>query len=354
MRLKWSGVTLAVVGLIGTVTFGQTEKKIVDRVVTVDKVDGKEINLQFVVDDEDVSSHWIGVTGTPVDGLLKKHLKIDSGVVISFVSEESPASKAGLQVDDIILSVNGQGVENIQTVAKMVSESGDKSLKFVVLREGDDKQIKVTPEKRPDGLVVRPLGSHISASDIKSLNQWIDSKVVGPDALKRMTILRLMPGGIVDSDVVRVLEGFRKSEGEVKGKSMSIAITQTDGKAKITINQDGKATTVTEDNLDDLPKEVREHVKRLLAEPNADLKGVIGKAFPDARLEIVRRGTAETVEKSGKHQVRIRQAKPGKAPGNEVEEYHRKIDAQVAEQLKHVQKQLEEMRKEIRSLRNKK
>lgn len=361
MKMKYAGLTLAVFGLVGTVAIGQTEERIVD----------KEYNVQVVLGDQELPSHWIGVSGAPVDGLLKKHLKLETGVVIQWVSDDSPASKAGLQADDIILSVDGKGVGSIEAVAKLVGDSGSQSMKFAILRDGDEKRIKVKPEKRPDGVGLVPQGNSFRPSDIKSLNQWVDNefKIVGPNALKGTTILRLMPGGIVDTDVAKVLEGFRKSEGEVKGRGVTVHMTKNnDGKAKITVTENGKTTSVTEDEIDKLPESVREHVKRLLSQPKTDLKGVIGKAIPGARLEIVRRGTENTqVEKQGtqlkklelrgtqtkqlqgQQQIRIRQLQAPK--DGEVQAYQIKVDSQLADQLKEVQKQLEELRKEIQSLK---
>ncbi|HSR62632.1 MAG TPA: M48 family metallopeptidase [Gammaproteobacteria bacterium] len=67
------------------------------------------------------------------------------------IAEGSPAALAGLQVGDIIMSVNGEsapvGEEAAKKMAELIKEQGEKSdqLDFVVHREGISNTINVTP-----------------------------------------------------------------------------------------------------------------------------------------------------------------------------------------------------------------
>jgi stage IV sporulation protein B len=59
----------------------------------------------------------------------------------------SPAEKAGIQVGDTILSVNGQPITGIKMIGQVASEAGkaNKSIKFTLLREKNQHQVSLTP-----------------------------------------------------------------------------------------------------------------------------------------------------------------------------------------------------------------
>jgi S1-C subfamily serine protease len=91
-----------------------------------DKVGNIEFKVQILGEQDSrvkLPSHWIGLSGSPVDSILKRHLKIDDGILVEFVGEDSPASKAGLQVDDIVISVNGKTVSSIEQLARFVAKT---------------------------------------------------------------------------------------------------------------------------------------------------------------------------------------------------------------------------------------
>lgn len=344
-KLSWT-ICMSLLATVATAVHADAQQRDVEeveiRVVDIDDGQGKkteqkvERKVRVSVDAGELPSHWIGVMGSPVDGLLKKHLKLDSGVVVEWVSEKSPAEKAGLQVDDIIVSVNGKPVNDIKAVAAQVAKSKDAPLKVVVLRGGDDQRIEVKPEKRPADISAPGAGA-LGEVELENLHKWIENEKIGESKIPGTVILRLMPGGIVDGDAAKILQGLRKADGEVKGKSISIAITENNGEKKITVTQDGKTTTVNGDNLDELPEDIREHVKKLLDRPKADLSGVIEKVLPGARVEVRKRDAAS--DNGEERQIRLRQMK--------------RADDEVAKQLKQIQQQLEALRKQVDELREK-
>jgi len=72
----------------------------------------------------------------------------DGGVLVAAVSEGGPAEKAGIKEDDVIVSIAGLPVKNIETY--MAAMSGQKvgvELEVVLLRKEKKMTVKVTPIK---------------------------------------------------------------------------------------------------------------------------------------------------------------------------------------------------------------
>ena len=89
----------------------------------------------------------IGVSIRDVDGSDKT--KAAAGVVIESVDEDSPASKAGLKVGDIVTEFDGERVRSVRQFTRLVSETPEgRTVAAVVLRDGQRVTVNVTPESR--------------------------------------------------------------------------------------------------------------------------------------------------------------------------------------------------------------
>src|SRR4030095_8255028 len=74
-------------------------------------------------------------------------LKEARGVLVSDVSPGSAADKAGLKRGDVITSLNGQQVRDMNTLRNRVAAAGPGSTADVtIVRDGAEKQVKVTLE----------------------------------------------------------------------------------------------------------------------------------------------------------------------------------------------------------------
>ena len=73
--------------------------------------------------------------------------KSASGVVIESVDEESPASKAGLRVGDIVVEFDGERVRSVRQFTRLVTETPEgRSVAAAVMRDGQRVTVNVTPE----------------------------------------------------------------------------------------------------------------------------------------------------------------------------------------------------------------
>src|SRR5687768_3100231 len=66
-------------------------------------------------------------------------------VLVSSVSEGSPAAQAGFDVDDIFVTGNGQPIRNVDELRVIVDANQDKPVTFVVDRGGERIELTVTP-----------------------------------------------------------------------------------------------------------------------------------------------------------------------------------------------------------------
>ena len=88
---------------------------------------------------------WLGISGDPASG--------GKGVAITNVSGGSPADQAGLQNGDVILSIDGKDVSDVQTLASEVTShaAGDEVTLSVIKGGGTatPTDVKVTLQPRP-------------------------------------------------------------------------------------------------------------------------------------------------------------------------------------------------------------
>jgi C-terminal processing protease CtpA/Prc len=93
------------------------------------------------------NSRRIGISTTTLTKQLAEYFGIadGKGVLVTSVSENSPAAKAGLKAGDVITAIDGEKVE----------ESGDLARSINKQKDGDKNQrtIRVTPEKNENELL---------------------------------------------------------------------------------------------------------------------------------------------------------------------------------------------------------
>jgi serine protease Do len=108
----------------------------------------------------------IGVTTTQLTDQLADYFGVsrDGGVLVTSVTENSPAAKAGIKAGDVITEVDGEKIENAVELSRAISRKQDGDVTLTVTRERSRRTFKVTPEKSqtpstwavPEGLFAAP------------------------------------------------------------------------------------------------------------------------------------------------------------------------------------------------------
>lgn len=95
---------------------------------------------------------YLGVQTQEVnkENFSKFGLKDVRGVAIEKVVADSPAQKAGLQDNDVIVRFNGEEVTSYRKLTRLISETApDHQAKITVLRDGKERDVTVTVGKQP-------------------------------------------------------------------------------------------------------------------------------------------------------------------------------------------------------------
>src|SRR5215217_1577061 len=92
------------------------------------------------------------------DNMARYHVNTVSGVGVTQVIKDSPAEKAGLRKDDVILRIDGENVTSVRKLNRLVSElAPDQSVRLTFSRAGSEQEITATVGKRNNSNMVGDL-----------------------------------------------------------------------------------------------------------------------------------------------------------------------------------------------------
>jgi membrane-associated protease RseP (regulator of RpoE activity) len=95
-------------------------------------------------DSTEVKRGWLGVYTDELSKPMLVALDIDHGVLVTDVAEESPAAKAGIDVGDVITSLDGQSTSDGSALRWAVRDRPNKKVAVSARRRGKDKKLEVT------------------------------------------------------------------------------------------------------------------------------------------------------------------------------------------------------------------
>jgi serine protease Do len=93
-----------------------------------------------------VARGWLGVEIQPVTEEIAASLGLEEaqGALVANVVKDSPASRSGFRVGDVILNMDGEPIDEFKDLPRLVaSTSAGSKAKFKVFRDGREQQLKV-------------------------------------------------------------------------------------------------------------------------------------------------------------------------------------------------------------------
>lgn len=152
----------------------------------------------------------IGVSTQTLTRQLADYFGVQEGVLITSVSEDSPAAKAGLKAGDVITAIDGEKVSSPGDLTRALGkkETGDVSL--TVVRDRSTRTVNVTPEKNPHPNIFKTgsLGNRtivipsITVPEVPEMNIRIPRIVVPATPAINVTVPRRAPGARVRAVII--------------------------------------------------------------------------------------------------------------------------------------------------------
>lgn len=250
------------------------------------------------VDSEGKRAGFLGIGFAEVPEALAEHLDLEkgTGVMVGNVWKDSPAQKAGIAKNDVIVSVDGKPVRDARDLASYIeTKSEGDVVKLVVFHKAKKTELETTLASRPaelrrgrmppgasrrviiespdgskrsigipgDGLwptdeILRELHDNAgSFREWKHPEEWLDRLRSLVDELESKL------GEPGDDSAVRS-EQSHSSVLRVKDGEYDITISERDGNRTVTVKQGDKviANEKPYAELDELPQDVRERVEK--------------------------------------------------------------------------------------------
>jgi serine protease Do len=192
---------------------------------------------------------YIGIYMTQLTPELAEGLglaKDAKGVAVSQVIEDSPAEKAGIKHNDVIVEFEGQPVENDNELRNRVAMlKPGTEVKLVVLRDGERKTFTITLTERSSEEKIAAAGSQtVEKLGLTAQNLTDDlAERLGYKGLKGVVVTQVEPGSLAELSGIRdgmlIVEVNREPVSNVKefekavekaGKDRSILLLLTDGR----------------------------------------------------------------------------------------------------------------------------
>ncbi len=164
-----------------------------------------------------VERAWLGIgLGFITDETMKNlNLKSKKGAFVGSVFRDSPADKAGIRPDDVIVEYDGKKIDNADDLRWLVSNSAiNKPVKVRLIREGKELTLEVRPSKMPtdEELEKKAMGQVEKSSEL-----GIEVENMTPEMLKKE---RLGYGIRVKS----VLQGSLAEEADIRAGDIIVEL----------------------------------------------------------------------------------------------------------------------------------
>lgn len=190
---------------------------------------------QTLIKDGRVRRPWLGINAQDADAALIKayRAKGTSGVIITRISDDSPAATAKLEVGDLILSIDGRAILSVREMTRTLSEKAiGKPVSLSIVRDGRARDVTVTLAELKDEDV--PAASTAPDTAANSNDLGAELAPMDDDARRRYSIPKDVSGVVVTSvsSRGRAHNKLRRGDVIIEINFQSVS-TVTDALAKV-------------------------------------------------------------------------------------------------------------------------
>ncbi len=119
-----------------------------------------------------------GFLGVYAEDITKENMSRYSlnqvrGVAVTRVVKDSPAEKAGLRKDDVILRIDNEPVTSVRRLNRLVSEiAPDQTVRVAISRGGAEQELVATMGRRPSGTFGTLFRDGLFKDHLKDFGRW--------------------------------------------------------------------------------------------------------------------------------------------------------------------------------------
>jgi serine protease Do len=195
---------------------------------------------------------WLGVSIQPIteDMARTYGMKEAKGAQISDVNGDSPAEKAGLKPDDVVVGVDGRPIaDNSELSQYIASKAPGTTVRLKVLRDGQEREVPVTLGTFPEG------DTETADRDEGTAQLGMTLQNLTPDVAQRLELERTARGVVVtdvaagepaeDAGLQRgdvIVSVNRQRVETVSDFEREIAKAKPDGVARLRVRRGGNHT----------------------------------------------------------------------------------------------------------------
>jgi len=223
----------------------------------------------------------VELDSAPLPELLTKHLGLEAGqgVRIRNIIVDSPADKAGLVRDDLIVDFQGKKVVGVEQIIEGVRAAnvGDE-VTLEVIHLGQRKTLRLKLQAAQENRQLK------YPAEPEAMTTWRPGKIfkIGPDGQDWMEVpFDKIPDFNVD--VNRFFKERRVFRYRADNEDFTIIIEgdPKDENATVIVQAGGEEYRTTADKLDALPKKYRDRAREAVENARKDVKNdvVLGKRF---------------------------------------------------------------------------
>ncbi|MCY4261146.1 MAG: trypsin-like peptidase domain-containing protein [Rhodobacteraceae bacterium] len=218
-----------------------------------------ETVVDSLIETGSVKRGWLGIVMQDVSEDFAEALDLDAaeGVLVTAVSEGSPAEKAGLRRGDVILSVDGEAITSLKHMQRLIVSAGPGAeVAFAVHREGEIISKTATLALRDDSgnvaMVDEPVAPGESGSlvgmDIAEINEDLRQQYRLGDDVEGLVVTGVEAGSEAYTKLIRpgdvILEINNRIVDTVSSARGAIEDARTDGKSRVLLLMQTRGTTV--------------------------------------------------------------------------------------------------------------
>ncbi len=196
-----------------------------------------------------VSRGYLGLIAQDVESEMVEPLglKEPQGVVVAQVEKGSPAEKAGLEVQDVILEVNGEKVKSYDAFRNNIASfKPDSKVQLKILHDGKTKTLAVTLGERPAvGEAKQPPAADSQQTlgmEVQNLTKDLADRL-GYEAGKGVVVSSVVPGGPAAQEGIQsgdlILSVNRKAVTSVAEFSQAVRASRDSGKVLLLVRRGG-------------------------------------------------------------------------------------------------------------------